>query len=39
MPGGPRADAVERLAGDQQVLDEHQEPRGRGDAAASVLAG
>src|SRR5262245_23366443 len=39
MMGGPLADAVEGLAGDQQVLDEHQEPRGGGDAAASVLAG
>ena len=39
MTGGPLADAVERLAGDQQVLDEDQEPRGGGDPAAPVLAG
>ena len=39
MPGGPLADAVEGLAGDQQVLDEHQQPGGGGDAAAPVLAG
>src|SRR5207342_3564298 len=39
VPGGPLADAVEGLAGDEQVLDEDQEPRGGGDARSPVLAG
>src|SRR3712207_7386656 len=39
VPGSPLADAIEGLAGDQQVLDEDQEPRGGGDAAAPILAG
>jgi hypothetical protein len=39
MAGGPLADAIEGLAGDEQVLDEHQEPRGGGDPGSPVLAG
>jgi hypothetical protein len=39
VPGGPLADAVEGLAGDEEVLDEDQQPGGGGDPAASVLAG
>jgi hypothetical protein len=39
VPGGPLADAIEGLAGDEQVLDEHQEPRGCGDPGSPVLVG
>jgi hypothetical protein len=33
------ADAVEGLAGDQEVLEQEQQPGGRGDAGPPVLAG
>ena len=39
MPRGPLADAVEGLAGDQEVLEQEQQPGGGGDAGAAVLAG
>src|SRR5512132_844843 len=39
MAGGPLADAVERLAGDEEVLDEDQQPGSSSDPAAPVLAG
>jgi hypothetical protein len=39
VPRGPLADAVEGLAGDQQVLEQERQPGGRGDARSPVLAG
>ena len=38
VPGGPLADAVEGLAGDQEVLEQDQQAGGGGDAGAPVLA-
>ena len=38
-PGGPFADAVERLAGHQEVFDQQEESTGGGDLGAGVLAG
>ena len=38
VPRRPLADAIEGLAGDEEVLEQEQEPGGRGDAAAPVLA-
>ena len=38
MPRGPLAEAVEGLAGDQEVLEQEQQPGGRGDARSPVLA-
>ena len=38
VSGGPLADAVEGLAGDQEVLEQEQQPGGGGDARAPVLA-
>ena len=35
---GPLADAVEGLAGDEEVLEQEQQPGGGGDARAAVLA-
>ena len=37
-PRGPFADAVERLAGDQQVLDQQEQSGGGGDLGAGILA-
>ncbi len=39
MAGGPLADALEGLAGDEPILDEPQQSRGGGDPGAPVLAG
>jgi len=39
VSSGPLADAVEGLAGQEEVLEQDQEPFGRIDAAASVLRG
>ena len=38
MACGPLAEAVEGLAGDQEVLEQEQQPGGGGDARAAVLA-
>ena len=38
VPRGPLADAVEGLAGDQEVLEQEQQSGGGGDAAAAILA-
>lgn len=38
MPRGPLAHAVEGLTGDQQVLEQEDQPGDRGDATAAVLA-
>jgi hypothetical protein len=38
MAGGPFAEAVEGLAGDQEVLEHQQQPGGGRDATAAVLA-
>ena len=35
----PLADAVEGLAGDQEVLEQDEQGRGGGDAGAAILAG
>jgi hypothetical protein len=39
VPRGPLADAVERLARDQQVAGEHEQGRRGGDAKPPILAG
>ena len=38
VPRGPLADAVEGLAGDEQVPEQEQQPGGGGDAGPAVLA-
>ena len=38
VPRGPLAEAVEGLAGDQEVLEQERQPGGGGDARAAILA-
>jgi hypothetical protein len=38
VPRGPLAEAVEGLAGDQEVLEQEQQPGGGGDARPAALA-